>query len=793
MRLFGKGKKQTTVSSVLNIMGLTAAFASLYVITVQVVHDMGFNRGIRDSERIYLVTWGYLDGNGPYKPWICRPLAERVVDGSACVESGGIATMYVSDGYAVRDGESAAVSVTMGEFTTGGRETFGLELVAGSWDDMVDDSRCALSESTSRRLGVGVGDTFKLRSELYELAIKVEDVTVAAVYVDPPADSDLENVDIFTNVRTTNLETWNEWGSYYFVKLREGVSPEDAEREMGGVAVRVLHDGSPWEDDAISTELVSLVPIRDTYFSDRTDGLLAHGSRTTTWALMGIAVLIVAIAFINYVNFFFAQIPVRLREVNTRKIFGCSRARLVWSFVWESLAMVLVSLGIAAAAVAAFGTSPLADLISAPTAFALNPWPAVLTVTAGVVMSVAASIYPALYITSFNTAFALKGTLGTANKGRRFRTVLIGFQFTVSTVLIVCAIFMHRQRVFMLETDLGFDREQVLTVKTTWRIGFAREDIESALSNDPDVEGVAWSDGEMIRDSRMTWSRNIGESTYSWQCYPVSWNFLRFMGIEVVEGRDFMPSDEQSESGVIIFNETARDQFGVLRTGMLLSGHRDNSAELAGFCRNFHYSSLRSSVAPFALYVMGKYPWRPLAQLFVRTTAGTDIEAFKARLRALLHEYDETISGEDLDIRFLDEALQAQYTRERSLSLLMTLFTALAIVISLMGVFGLVMFETEHRRKEIGIRRVNGATIPEILKMFNRRFVRIVAVCFVVALPVSFAAVDRWLESYASRVPMSAWVFVMAMASVLGVTVCVVTVRSWRAATENPVKSLKNE
>ena len=794
MRLFGKGKKQTTVSSMLNILGLTAAFAALYIIMVQVSHDLGFNRSVRDSERVYLTLWHGINEGFP-EAWVCRPLGGAAIAGSPSVESGGIGNLRFYKGYVIAadDAGGATQPVTISEFSAGGRETFGIELVAGNWDDMVNDEQFAVSESTARRLGVGVGDTFKLHTEQYGLAITVYEATVVAIYADLPPESDLETTDMFINAGNDLTGPWNEWSSVYFVKLREGVTAAEAEREMDAAARRALEERQ-WELEIGDDEsVVHLLGLRDTYFSNSTDGLLAQGSRTTTWALLGIAILIVAIAFINYVNFFFAQIPVRLREVNTRKIFGCSRARLVWSFVWDSLLMVLIALTLAAVVVAAFGASPLAGLISAPTAFAHNIGLAVLTVAAGAAVSVAASIYPALYVTSFDTAFALKGTMGTANKGKAFRTALIGLQFTVSTVLIICAIFMHRQRAFMLETDLGFDRENILTVKTSWSIGAMHGEIGSALANDPSVVDVTWGDGEFIRERRMTWSRDIGEGNYTWQCYPVSWNFPRFMGIGIVEGRDFMPSDEQCESGVYIFNEAARDTFGVLRIGMPVSGHTNDKAELVGICRNFHYASLRNDVTPLSLYVMGKNPWRPMAQMFVKTVPGTDIQALVGRLRTMLSEYDASISPEDFDIRLLDEQLQSQYEREQNLSVLMTLFTLLAIVISLMGVFGLVMFETEHRRKEIGIRRVNGATIPEILKMFNRRFVVIVVVCFVVAVPVSILAVERWLENYAFRAPLSLWVFAAALGAVMAVTVGVVTARSWNAATENPVKSLKNE
>ena len=180
-------------------------------------------------------------------------------------------------------------------------------------------------------------------------------------------------------------------------------------------------------------------------------------------------------------------------------------------------------------------------------------------------------------------------------------------------------------------------------------------------------------------------------------------------------------------------------------------------------------------------------------QLFVRTEAGVDVPAVMKRIQTILNELDPDIAAEDYDVQLFDQTLQSQYKKEQNLSKLVTLFTILAIVISLMGVFGLVMFETEHRRKEIGIRRVHGATVGQILAMFNSRFVKIVLVCFVVAVPVSIVIMRRYLEGFAYQVPLHVWVFALALLAVLALTIAVVTLRSLRAATVNPVKSLRNE
>ena len=803
-RLFKKGKT-VLVSSVLNILGLTAAFAALYIILVQVRHDLTYNKALKDSDRIYCMMVGDQFADYGRSSWICRPIAEAVIAASPDVEAGGCAYIgkNCSTAHIILE-NNQQMQVRIGAFSDGGKDVFGLELVAGNWDDWINGITYAVSESTAQRLGVQVGDVAKLRTQ-DRRGISMEDAVIVAIYKDMPANSDAASFDMCYNIGKEGLDNWSEWGYNYFVKLREGADPvafdeaakpamKDANMRANGIDPTSLSEEelAQWEESVNNIKL-HLMKLTDTYFAKNINAPGKTGNRTTTMTLLAIAIVVVVIAFINYINFFFAMVPIRLRNINTRKILGSSRFSLVMSFVGESVLMVVIALALAVAVVTLFRQSTLASLIDTPLHFGQNWGIAALTVGSGLLVSVAASLYPALFATSFNPAFALKGTLGTTQKGKAFRIGLIGLQFTVSIALIICAIFVHEQRQFMLNRDMGFDKEQLLTVMTTARISYLEhETAENRLKADAAIKDVAWGDGPFVLDERMGWNRDFKGGKVHWQCYPVSWNFLDFMGMEMADGRKFTPADEQSENGVYILNETAQKMYDI-QVGDQIQGHTDGLAEVAGICKDFNYSALRNEIGPFALYVFGKKPWRPCMQLFVRTEAGVDVPAVMKRIQTILNELDPDIAAEDFDVQLFDQTLQSQYKKEQNLSKLVTLFTILAIVISLMGVFGLVMFETEHRRKEIGIRRVHGATVGQILAMFNSRFVKIVLVCFVIAVPVSIVIMRRYLEGFAYRVPLHWWAFALALLAVLGITVAVVTLRSLRAATMNPVKSLRTE
>ncbi len=802
MGIFRKRKMGTPLSGVLNILGMTVAFAALYIILVQVHHDLSYNKEVKDADRIYCVSLPDWYEEGKHMLWLCRPPFEQIITTVSEIEAGG--TGYLSGQpieTIVGDGKNPTlsdpmVSIKLSSMNRSTLDVFGFELVEGSWDNYVGVWDYAFSESAARKYGVGVGGHIMIRdwqSGTYHEA------NVVAIYKDMPMNSDLSSFEAFCPIGDQSIDSWSEWAYPYFFKAKEGVSKDELEAAARKVMEDLIGGEYPEADDeeraeSIKRTRIHLIPLTGTYF-DRTiaNPVGAVGNKSTTYTLLAVALLVIIIAFINFVNFFFALVPVRVHSVNTRKVLGASRASLVLDCVMEAVSLIAVSLALAAGVVALFRTSTAASLITCSTAFGANISVGIFTIALGLVFAVVSSLYPAFYITSFSPALALKGSFASSSKGRVFRYLLVGLQFLISISLIICATFVGLQRKYMLSHDMGFDREELIIANLNRTVARSAEALQSELLEDPQVKDITWADGDLVQPSRMGWGRLYKGEQINFQCYPVAWNFLRFMGIPLVEGRDFTQADEQCENGVFIFNETARNKFG-FTLEETVPGHMDEGdAEVVGFCRDFNFTSLKNEVSPLALYIFGKHPWRPLSTLLVRTEKNADIPAIMKKIASAVSEIDPTVTPESVDVQLFDKKLQGQYQTEANFSRLITLFTLLAIIISLMGVFGLVMFETEHRRKEIGVRRVNGATIGEILKMFNVEFARIVLVCFVLAAPLSWWIVDRYLSGFAYRVPVYVWVFALALIVVLLVTALVVTARCYRAATENPSVTLKKE
>lgn len=786
-------------STILNILGMTAAFAAFYIILVQVNHDLSYNRRVKDADRVYIVSLPDWYEEGKYMTWVNRPPFEQLISSCSNIEAGGTGYIFgqqykiiVGNVDSAPEGDEPALSTTVSSLNPGAAKALGVEFVSGSADDLISSATLAVAESEAARLGLHPGSEVILKQGSN---INFRS-TVKVIYRDSPHNSDLDSFKMFVAVGEENINDWSEWSYNYFLKAREGVSKDELEQAGGKLLLDVLgQDADASEEDKAELARrfrLHLIPLTDSYFDQTVSNAPgATGNKATTMTLLAVAILVIVIAFINFINFFFALVPLRVHSVNTRKVLGASRSRLVTGYVLEAVVMVAVSLVLAAGVTVLFQGSSFASLISCSTAFADNVGAALSAVALGLLVAVASSLYPAFYITSFSPALALKGNFGASRSGRGLRYALVGVQFFISMSLIICATFITLQRVYMVKHDMGFDREELLVANVGDAAASSAAAVEAQLMENPQIKAVSWADGDIVRSSRMGWGRSFKGQQISFQCYPVSWDFLRFMGIPIVEGRDFTEADEQSEDGVFIFNEAAKKEFG-LTLDDKLEGH-SGEAEIAGFCRDFNFRSLRDGVSPLCLYVFGKHPWRRLKTLLVRTDKNADIPAIKEYVVSVVEKTDPSMSPEDIDVQMLDQQIQNQYRQESMLSTQIGLFSLLAVIISLMGVFGLVMFETEHRRKEIAVRRVNGATVGSILRMFNMEFFRIVLVCFVLAVPVCCLVIGRYLQGFAFKVPMYPWVFVMALAATLLVTTAVVTLRSYKAATDNPSLTLRKE
>lgn len=794
------------ISSLLNVIGLTLAFTAFYVIMTQVWWELGYNRSLYEADRIYLVENEDWYEPGKWSSWLNRPVPERVIASTAGVEVGGCMWGGFGSGTCWTSNEPSfgynKFSASCGSVSLPFLDVFAFRSVEGDVHDLGKPKSVIVSREVAERMRVGVGSLIWVDTDEPQPDGAME---VVAVFEDFPDNSLLGECEVVKNLGETNLYTTSEWSFNYFVKFRPGADPDEFARQWTNVnqemqceaAEKRAAAGDAADDDESGIYGVRLSPVSELYFESDSQAPCRQGSVVTTYTLLGIAVLVIVLAFINFVNFFFALVPVRIRTVNTFKVFGAPASSLRFNFVFEAFGLVLIALLAAWYVSFALQGTEFASYISASLALSQNLEVVGLVAVVAFVMALAASLYPAWYITSFAPALVVKGSFGGTRSGRRLRTLLLGVQFFISIGLIIATSFIRLQHDYMMHYDMGFDKENLLAVRLSERGASSYDALRQKLLSDPQVKDVTGATSRLVSVGRMGWGREFKGRQVAFQSYVVQPDFLRVMGIPITDGRDFLESDFDRELGTMIFNEAARREFE-MQVGDRINGFVSPDEQIVGFCADFNFKPLQYGVSPFCFYLLPKKIqqenyWHLPHVVYVRMTPGADIAAVTAHIRRCIAEVDLRTEPGDIVVRVFDEELGLEYDNERKLTAIVGLFALLAVVIALMGVFGLVLFETQHRRREIAVRRVMGASRGEILAMFNRRYVMLVAVCFVLAVPVSIWAVRHWLAGFAYAVPLYWWVFALALAGVLAVTALTVTVRSWRAVNENPAESVKSE
>jgi putative ABC transport system permease protein len=762
------------LATALNVLGLSVAFAAFMVIMMQVDYDRNFDRCHRDAERIFRVEVDFGDGN--VQAIINRPLSNAFIESSPHILAGTIANPFQWPLFFSTEagGERSYYQEKAIKVTPSYTDVFDFDMLEGSVKALDDPEKALIPLSLSRKLFGGEPATGRL------LTGREQVFTVGGVYRDFPRNSSVGNVIYCRLDPNENLNTWGNWNYMFFVRVDAAENAAglyenfDRNFDMSAFKMKRPFDGS--------LRLTALPDLH--YTTDASYDPTPKSSRQTTLILLAIAFVIVVIAAINYTNFSAALAPKRIRSINTQKILGGSTVVIRTALTLEGVVIGLLSFLLGLGMVELAGDTALTSLVEADLSLAMHPGLIGATAALAVVTGLMAGLYPSYYVTSFPPAMTLKGNFGLSPRGRQLRSALVGVQFIASFALIIGASFMFLQNYYMQHTSLGYDKDEMIVTNLTSKVHDSRDAFIDRLKSFAGIEDVTCSEPLLSsQDQYMGWGRGFRGMEIKYQCLPVDPSFLRVMGIRVTEGRDFREEDGNTRYGVYIFNEKARADYG------FVLNDRIDSAEIVGFMPDVKFASFRTEVVPMAFFVWGTENWGNKANnAYIKVKAGADLRAAMTHVRASLAAFD---SEYPFNVRFFDEVLNGLYEKEQKLSALITIFSLVAILISIVGVFGLVIFDSEYRRKEIGIRRVFGSTTGEILVMFNKGYVRILIICFVLAAPVAWYAVTRWLENFAYRTPMYWWVYAVAFAVVFVLTVATVTFQNWRAANMNPVESIK--
>lgn len=781
--------KRYTTASILNILGLSVAFASFMIIAIQVKYDLTFDRHYKNADRIYRIE--IMDNSGKYGPYMDRPSAVRMAGASSDIEKCGMLKIYgVTAAYDRDKGKSSLLTgLPFCKAEPEALDVLEFDFLQGDAKRFAEPNTVIVSQQLAKSL---YGNENPVgRSIVYPIDLYTDPTDspreIVGVYKKFPKNSHLRQNAIVEFIGDTDISAAGNRSYNFFLRLTSPEKREQAERKMLSEYVKFQNEindtGIPKTE---KESKLRLLPIADIHFS--TDivsyDVVEKINPGTVGSLAVIALLIIVIATINFVNFAMAQVPLRIRSVNTQKIFGRTNGSIRKYLIAESVGLTIMALLIALAAVKLLAPSRLFSGIGVSDA-TLSPPILLLTSVTAVLTGIVAGAYPAFYITAFRPALVLNRSFGLSVKGRLLRTALIAFQYVISIILIITALSVREQYRYMKNFDMGFSVENILTTYLSPEAASHKDALVDQLKSNPDIVDVTFSEGPFVSTGWAQWGQTFKGKYVSFEVCRVASNFISFMGLKIIEGRDFTESDNLKPEYTPIFNRKARVQDSIM------VGDNIRGMTVAGIVEDFNFKPLQYGIEPFAFVNQGEYAKSrpPFRNMFVKVNTHNIAGAIDD-IRRTLSEFDPDGPKE---IRFMDESIGKLYEKEQVLSTQITLFSLLSILIAVIGVFGLVLFETRYRRKEIGLRKIYGATVGTILRIFNGRYLRIIAVCFVVAAPIAYWIVKRWLENFAYKMPIPAWTFAAALLVVLAVTVVTISLQSYKTANRNPIKSIRTE
>ncbi|WP_133994620.1 FtsX-like permease family protein [Dinghuibacter silviterrae] len=537
---------------------------------------------------------------------------------------------------------------------------------------------------------------------------------------------------------------------------------------------------------------IELQPVRDIYLRSYaiSDDLPSHGDMRLVWMFGGIAAFILLIACVNFVNLATARSANRAKEIGLRKVIGSYRSSLVRQFLTESLVYSLLSFALAlllAQTLLPFFNHLTGKSLSLPWG---SLWFAPFLLGSAFLLGIVSGLYPAYYLSAFKPVKVLKGQVARGSKNARLRSVLVVFQFTTSIILIAGTLVVYSQMQYILHRKVGFNKDQVLVIQGTNTIA----DIQ-AFKNDllrlPQAKSVAISDflpidipGAKLNQNAFYMYGRKGASPVFAQDWSVDYEYLQTMGMQLSEGRDFSRT-MASDTGAIIINETMARKMGIGAhpLGAVLD-HFGRPFHVVGVVRDFNFQSFRTDIDPVCLTI-GISP----SMVSVRTVSDR-VGGLIPQVDALWKKY---VPNQALRYTFLDDGFRRMYADVERDGSILTCFTVLAIIIACLGLFALSSFMAEQRTKEIGIRKVLGASVHQLLVLMSREFVLLILLALAIAIPIAWWAMHAWLQDFKYREDISGWLFLAVGGIALAIALATTSYQSLRAALENPIKSLKTE
>ena len=787
--------------SAINIFGLSIGMATCLLILLYVQQEMSYDRFNEKADRICRVFFrGSVQDEKLNEAHVMPPVAQALqseypeVEAATRLRQAGTPDIRYQD-KSFRDNKVAFVDANF-------FQVFTLPFLQG-------DAKTALVEPNSMVISKMVAEKYFGQENPLGKVLQVESSNtpyiVRGVMEGVPQNAHFQ-FDIFcsiANVPEAASDSWMSSEFYTYLLLQKGQDVKKLEAKLPQVLDKYM---GPQLQKAMGISFAEfrgqgnslglmLQPLTDIHlYSDFQHDLSPAGNIQYIYIFSAIALFMLLIACINFMNLSTAGAAKRSREVGIRKVLGSMKWELMQQFLLESSMLtgvaLLVALGLVYTVLPFFNAFTDLQLSLSPME---QPWllPGLLAV--GLATGILAGSYPAFFLSSFQPVAVLKGKFSAGKKSLGLRSGLVVFQFFISTALIMCTLVVQQQLSYIQHKQLGYNKEQVLVLPNANALGNKQELFRQQLAQNPHVSSVSTSGyipaGESYNNNFLVTPDESPLEMVKTLRYDVDENYLPTLGMKLLRGRNFS-KEFSSDSSAIILNEAAAKALGWEKDALNRSLSQSNndgvrhSYHVIGVVQDFHFKSLHEPIGPLVM-VLGNQA----GNLLVKVKPG-DISGLLAQVKT---QWNELEGSEPFAYSFLDERFNNTYKSEQKTGLLLGIFAGLTIFVACLGLFGLAMFMTEQRNKEIGIRKVLGASILGVTSLLVQDFLKLVLFAMLIAAPVAWYCMDKWLLEFAYRIDMQWWMFVLAGAMALGIAIFTVGFQSIKAALINPVEALRND
>jgi putative ABC transport system permease protein len=798
LRVVFRNLAKNKAFSFINIVGLAVGMAACLLIMQYVSFELSYDNFHTKGDRLYRINQDRYTGGKLSTVWAAGASAAAPAFKAAFPDEIEDYTKLLSTGQAlISHGDQKYV--IKNNFLVSGSffKLFSYRLLQGDANTALTEPKSmVLTESVAKQLFHGanaMGQTVTL----YGKTMKI-----TGIMQDMPVNTHIkfDVIESYTTLKEIwqappNFDPEKQWfsdGFTAYVLLKPGVNPRVLESKFIPIAKR------GYADIPNESAVYTLQPVKDIHlYSNRKLEITPNGDGKSVYLLLGIAIFVIVIAWINYINLATARGMARAKEVGVRKTLGSAKGQLVLQFMFEAMALnglaILAAVIIIAICIPAFAS--LTGLNIGLSLFgSLTFWGGVLLTF--LVGSAFSGIYPAMVLSNYKPVEVLKGKISTSSKGAVLRKILVVFQFAASIFLLIGALTVYKQISFMQSQKLGVNIDQTVVIRSPLiQVDSMRRDMrifkEATLAMSA-VKGISVSSdvpGGEVGTNRGK-LRMVGQGENSnVQCRVITtdYDFLKNYGIKIIAGRDYSPQYPADEETLIV-NRSATKLFGfnkpedMIGKQMIFGG---GPHTIIGVTEDYHQQSLRDNydavIFDFSSWVQGNVSVKISADNAAKTVA------------ALKASWAKYFPGDPFDYYFLDNHFNEQYKADQRFSKVFGIFTLIAIFVACLGLFGLVSYTIVQRTREIGIRKVLGASVNGILQLLYKDFAMLVLVAFVVAAPIAWYAVHQWLNGYAFRIGISPLFFLLPFIVVLLIAFATVSWLSIKAALMNPVKSLKTE